>query len=365
MSDDAIDPQSINTEASALMKQGIEAMGQPGADAAAEALTCFDRALALRRQLPLDDDPLFRYGLAACLLNRADALVRLGSEAHVADAIRSYDEGIGVMQQLRLTDDPRFPRRLAIAHQNRALALLSQGDVARAAAAFTATIEILEDEPSATIPDRDFMMAAVWLNLAVTHAAAGGGTPEAGPETSAAEAAATAEASAVENAEPGQTAGSGTAEAAADAIDTATNDQRAHDAAQRAIALVAEASGHDPNAAGIGLQARHILCQIAARRLSHPSAAAGVMPDDVHAATDAVDEGLELVRHWERQGIAGFRGLAYDLFRFGARVYAIYQPQFLEEFVSENVDPERSSPGYVDSDEMRAAAEEALRQVGR
>ena len=28
-----------------------------------------------------------------------------------------------------------------------------------------------------------------------------------------------------------------------------------------------------------------------------------------------------------------------DLFRFGARVYARYQPQFLNEFVLDNLDP--------------------------
>ena len=57
---------------------------------------------------------------------------------------------------------------------------------------------------------------------------------------------------------------------------------------------------------------------------------------NVHDATDLADEGLALVREWERRGVGRFRKLASDLFRFGARVYAHYQPHFLEEFLREH-----------------------------
>jgi len=85
------------------------------------------------------------------------------------------------------------------------------------------------------------------------------------------------------------------------------------------------------------------------------------MSDDVHEATDLADEGLGLVREWEQKGVSRFRAIACDLFRFGARVYAMYQPHFLEEFIHENRDPAHSSPGYVNSAEMRAATSEARR----
>jgi hypothetical protein len=51
------------------------------------------------------------------------------------------------------------------------------------------------------------------------------------------------------------------------------------------------------------------------------------------------------------------------MFRFGARVYAAFQPHFVAEFVLDNTDPGQSSPGYADSAEMRAAAAEALALV--
>jgi hypothetical protein len=119
----------------------------------------------------------------------------------------------------------------------------------------------------------------------------------------------------------------------------------------------------DVLAAMAGLRARHILCRLCANRLSQAGGAAE-MPEDVHEATDAVDEGLALVRSWEQRGVDAFRPIAFDLFRFGARVYARYQPQFLDEFIAENMDPALSSAGYVESPEMQLAAHEALRLVG-
>src|SRR5262249_17419924 len=95
-----------------------------------------------------------------------------------------------------------------------------------------------------------------------------------------------------------------------------------------------------------------------ARRLSVSTELAGDMPDDVHEGTDMVDDGLSLVRHWERRGVSRFRKLASDLFRFGGRVYARYQPHFVDEFIRDNIDPRQSSPASVESVEISAAARE-------
>ena len=117
-------------------------------------------------------------------------------------------------------------------------------------------------------------------------------------------------------------------------------------------------------AAAAGLRARHVLCRLSAHRLTQADDGAG-MPEDVHEATDAVDEGLAVVRSWEQRGVDAFRGVAFDLFRFGARVYARYQPQFLDEFINDNMDPARSSPEYVESPDMVMAALEARQLVPR
>jgi hypothetical protein len=306
---------AVNAEASTLMKQGIQRLEDGDRTAIVEALSCFDRALELRRGLPVHDDPLLRYGLAACLLNRADALVRLGDADRVVDALDAFDEGIDVLRTLPPTADPRFPRRLAMACHNRGLALQAMGrPVAEPIAAFTEALTILDAENAEGIADRQYLLAVVWTNLATARV--------------------------FEN--------------------TTQSEALARDAARRAMALVAGAEAVDGAAAEVGLKARHVLCQTIAARLSQPVTADGTMPDDVHDATDVADEGLDLVRQWEKKGVVRFRAIGFDLFRFGARVYAIYQPQFLNEFVLENLDPNRSSAEYVGSAEMRAAAQEAL-----
>jgi hypothetical protein len=313
----ASEVEAINAEASVLMKRGIALMSDTGLgnSGVAEALDCFERALALRLQLPVEAIPVLGYGLAACWLNRADALVRLGAEK-IGLALTSYDEGIALLRRLPLHEDPRFPRRLAIAHQNRGLALRAQSPPAAAEAilAFAEAAAVLDRDESAAIPDRQQLLATVWTNLAIARSAEA----------------------------------------------TDASESQAREAALRAIALVASVEATDPDSAEVGLKARHVLCQTLASRLPLRPPPGAVMPGDVHEATDLADDGLALVRTWEREGVTRFRGLAFDLFRFGARVYRAYQPQFLKEFIYENIDSSRSSPDYVDSPEMRAAAYEAF-----
>src|SRR5690349_2426811 len=100
-------PDDIDAHASALTKNGLALLNETSREAAVEALGYFDRALSLRRRLPLDANPTFRYGLAACLLNRADVLVRLGENGSLESALDGYDEAISLLRELPLGDDPR------------------------------------------------------------------------------------------------------------------------------------------------------------------------------------------------------------------------------------------------------------------
>src|SRR4029077_12117435 len=132
-----------------------------------EALSCFDRALDMRRGLPIDDDPVLRYGLAAGPLNRGYALFRLVDSGRMVDALAAFDEGIDVLRALPLTTDARFPRRLAMACHNRGLALQAMGrPVAEPIAAFTDALAILDDDQASGITDRQYLLAVVLTNLA-------------------------------------------------------------------------------------------------------------------------------------------------------------------------------------------------------
>jgi hypothetical protein len=295
-------------------------MADPRPEAASQALGCFDRALALREALPLDTSPLLRFGVAACWLNRADALMRLDGVPQIAEAVRSCDEGIRVLRTLPLRDDARFPRRLALAHHNRALFVQAQGRaIGDAVADMDEALAILQSEDAAAIEDRPYLLAVVWTNLA--HALAVEGSP--------------------------------------------AYTERACAAAAQAISLVSEVEAEAPGAAEIGLKARHALCRAFAQRLSAAQAADTTRADDVHEATDTVDEGLALIRRWEQRGVTAFRGTAVDLFRFGLKIYLVYQPQFLQEFLDENLDPAGSSDGYASDPEIMAAAKEVVELHGR
>jgi hypothetical protein len=313
------DVESVNAQASTLMKEGIRLMSDPRPTAASEALACFDRALDMRVDLP-QDTGLQRFLVAACWLNRADALIRLGGGPQVAEAMRSYDEGIALARTLPMEEDPRYPRRLAIAHQNRALLLQAQQGPAAppAVAAFVDALAVLDDDAAAAIDDREQMLATVLMNLANARAWEG----------------------------------------------TEDSCALAHADAKRALDLVAAREHDDAEAVAVGLGARHVLCRTLAQRLtqsSDPNSEAA--PEDIHDATDTADDALALVRDREQRGDTRFRALAFDIFRFGARVYAIYQPHFLAEFISDNLDPGQSSQSYVESPEVQAAAEEASRLI--
>jgi len=312
---DPSDVPAIDAQASVLMKRGIALMAEDRPGAASEALACFDEALDLRAGLPLDQSPLLRYGLAACWLNRADALMRLGGGPQVAEALRSCGEAIAQLGRVPLEDDPRFSRRLAMAHHNRGMFLMVQGaGLADVVAAFEASIAVLEHAHAARVEDRRQLLAVVWMNLANVQASAG----------------------------------------------TGESASHARTAAARAMELVEPLESDDVSAAEVGLNARHALCRTYAGRLARMSGSVDKMPDDVHEATDAVDEGLALVRRWEQKGVARFRTVAADLFRFGARVYLLYQPQFLEEFMNENLDPAASSAGFVEDADLQAAVQDVV-----
>jgi tetratricopeptide (TPR) repeat protein len=308
-----LDPgtDDTNAQASRLMQRGIDLMDEDGREAVEEALRCFDQALAMRRTLPYQEVPLLRFGLAACLLNRADALARLSDGDTLDTLLDAYDESIDVARELPMDEDPRYPRRLAIAHQNRGLALQRHGRTEAAIAAFSGALAVLEREESAAIADLACLQGAVLMNRANARLAYG---------------------------EPDVAA------AFADA--------------SRAAALVAAAEGDDVSAASIGLGSRHLLCRLSAGQM--PAAGDdGAIPEAIHQLTDTIDDALALVRAWEQRGDARFRPIAYDLFRFGVRVYAIYQPQFVEEFILDQLDPAQSSPAFVESEEIQSAAQEA------
>ena len=305
--------EAINQRASVWMKRGIAILEKNAPENLHEAIEFFDKAIELRRSLPLEKNPMFPYGLAAGWMNRADALTRIGGEKNLAEASRSYDEALKLLRDLPLDENPLFRRRLAIAWQNRGLVLQKQNALTEAVRSFENAIAVLQNERAIEISDRNQILAVVWMNRA-------------------------------------------------NALISQKNDSAAEVriAAKETLSLVSPAEENDWSAAEVGFKARHILCQAIARLLAEKNFTDSEIQNFVAETTDAVDEGLALARQWEFQGAQQFRPLAQELFRFGARIYQIYQPHFLNEFLLENFDPAQSPDAFVENPEMRAAALESL-----
>ncbi|HEY1173794.1 MAG TPA: hypothetical protein VGH19_20685 [Verrucomicrobiae bacterium] len=283
-------PHFRNHQAKAWMNRGMTLLAEGGAYYLTEAVSCFDRAIQMRQELvATDPEPLIRYGLAAGWMNRADALTRRAGENDLNEAVKSYDEGLRVMDSVPIDANPLFRQRIGIACLNRGLTLETMGTEAalgQALESFDKCVATLEHSPE--VPKRQQIMAAALMNR-------------------------------------------GNVLLKRQPVDAAA----ARYAAQRAIQCVLTSERNDVADAEIGLKSRHVACRAMAALTEKMTD--GVAKSDLFAeATDLVDDGMELVRYWHAKGVRDFGPIANDMFRFGARVYQVYQPHFVDEFVEEN-----------------------------
>lgn len=273
----------------------------------AEALRYYDAAIAELRSIPGGA----ARPLAIACMNRGNVLQKISA---VEEAVAAYDEAIALLGALPYAEDAGLRNSLGAAWLNRGRALqLSRvpDSLAAAIRSQEEAIAVLRELPLDGPSFYSRNLAGAWLNLA--DALLGGAMPELGT--------------------------------------------RAADAACAAMNLVASREGSDPAFADLGLKARRALVEA----IGHLLVAAGsdviVCGDLAAAASDAIDDGLALARRWETRGDGlTLRPLAVRLFRFGAELYRLHQPQFLVEFLLENLVP----PAFADDGEFRQIAEEAL-----
>jgi hypothetical protein len=308
-------PEVRNAMASGWMKRGIVLLNENTTASLTASLVWFEGAIELRRSLPLEGNPWYRYVLAAGWMNRGDALTRLGLAENLAEAVCSYDHALILLRTLDLESNPLFRKRLALAWMNRGITLQEQGT----AVSLDAAAESFEEAITVLRNPRALEEAAHRPILACALTNRG---------------------NALLRILPGAPA-------------------LARESAEQALVLVAGVEEQDLLAAETGLNARHVLCRAVASQLA---GSIGPMAREnlVAAATDAVDDGMKLARHWEARGERRFRDLAGELFRFGARVYQTHQSHFLTEFLLENLDPGHSHDAFPIDSKMHATAGEAI-----
>lgn len=311
-----VTPEQRDERANERLVRGLALLEENTPASLREAIGCFDEAIELRSGLPLAENCWFRYGLIAGWMNRGDALTRLGSADELREALRCYDEALTHLRELPMNESPLFIKRLAIAWLNRGVTMMKQatpGSVAQAVQSFREAIAAARNFHSANTVEGTVLLAGAWMNHA--NALIQLSPPEAGD---------------------------------------------ARDATNEALKLCRPTEQNDASVAEIGFKARHILCQALAHLLAERSIDSKQRERLLSEATDVVDDGMALARHWEARGANQFRAQAADLFRFGCRVYQTHQPHFLTEFLLENLDPARSDGAFASNLQMHSSALDAI-----
>lgn len=311
-----------NLLANVWTNRGIALLIEGGSDNLTESIRSFDNAIACRRNFPPWADPWIHYGLAAGWMNRGDALTRLGGPNNLELALNAYDEALGVLLSLPLQGEPAFRERTAIAWMNRGITLQAVGTQAASSQAIQ-SFDQAEASLGASPATRESVriLAAACMNHANALLQSEG-----------------------------------------------SHATLSCQSARRAITYSDGVERESLASAEVGVKARYILCQALARLLEAEQD--NRRRDELFAqATDAVDEGMELIRHWNGSGSEKLLGMANDLFRFGSRLYQAYQPHFLTEFLLENLDPQVTPVALEASPQMHLAAIEVigeeLRRISR
>lgn len=302
-----------NQFANTCTLRGLDLLTASRHEALAEALECFNQAISLRQDLPLELHPWYRWGLTAGWMNRGEALFRLGQRQ---EALRSYEEAIHHLEKLPLESEPIFTWRLGLAWMQHGLVLkdlLPPEAQQEVLTSFEKSVQTLEPQAAAGSAMHRVTRGCCRVNLAAwrvqspTHASAALAAQEA--------------LCALDDLRPDETQNAGTAHAA--------------------------------------LQARHHYCQAVAWLLEHPPVDAAQADDWILKAGDLVEESLTLTTHW--QGALQAEDVPVQLFHFGCRIYLAYQPQFLAEFIEETLERSRSQPS---AEGLRETAVKALSLAG-
>lgn len=310
--------------ANGISQRGILLLSANDVSLLPEALWCFEKAIVLRRDLPLDDNPWFRWGLSAGWMNRGDVLTRMGKPELLDEAVRSYDEAIRHLEKIPLRENDGVPGphphpggRHALAWMNRAVALRAQGTPEsreEALRSLERARHLLEAYATPGVPLNPVMLATLEVNRAAL----------------------------LLEMSPPQMLG-------------------ALQAAEEALSLgQPQQEQTDPEAAEVGLKARHVYCHAVAMLLESPPVDARFADGWIMQATERVEEAMALAALWKGQSEL-FETLRLELFHYGCRIYLAYQPQFMAEFLLDVLDPERGSPLHSSQvEDLHAAGLEAL-----
>jgi tetratricopeptide (TPR) repeat protein len=300
-----------NALATAYMNRGNAQQGLQNPEMLRAAIASYDEAIGLRRELPLEVNK-YRNDLAGAYMNRGNVQQGLQNPEMLRAAIASYDEAIGLLRELPLEVN-KYRNALASAYMNRGVAqqgLQNPEMLREAIASFDEAIGLRLELPLEVNEYRN-ALASAYVNRGFVH--------DSWNETHAM--------------------------------------KQARDSYGAGIRLLESVADTIPRSIEISLGAAAGLTGNLMREAENaPSAEAA---DYFEAATEAADEALKAARKWRARDIYWFDDRFERLFVAGGQAYAAGEPQFLGEFLLENLDP--VNPGaFPESPLMHEFAQRSL-----
>ncbi|MDP0491270.1 MAG: hypothetical protein Q7Q71_09505 [Verrucomicrobiota bacterium JB023] len=258
-------------EANRLTLEGIELLAR---GSASKALENFNRAIALRESLPLDENPLYRWGLAAGYIQRGNALAKLSGNPH--ETITSFRQGIDQLD--RLSPSPAVLNRIAIAWNNQGLFLEELSEQGKAAECYRRASDTLF---SAEHPECHLTRATTLLHLS-----------------------------------------------------RLTKGAEAMELCTEALNLTGHQTKSSILAARINLHASHTLAKARCLELE-ASLPHSQERDWVQTTVDGITSALRLANYWHQEDPEAFCEVTLDLFRLGLRIHRICRPHGLAAFIQD------------------------------
>jgi hypothetical protein len=268
--------------ASAWTRQGIYYLNRP--QGAPISIPWFEAAIQLRRHFPLEQNPWYRYGLAAGWMNRGDAFSQLGEDHHLEESIRSSDQALDQLRHLPFEKQIEFRQRLVVAWSNRGQVLLQQGKNLRES---IRSFHEAERFLTAEVPDAFFLKMGIWMNQATVHFQLDG-------------------------------------------------DPFPMEKIMRAVLGHVKANEKTEVRFGeIALQSRHLLALSIGHQIDRDRHSQPVPSERISEITDILEVGIQLAFDWKGREERKWISHARILFCFGLQFYRTYLPHFLVEFIED------------------------------
>jgi tetratricopeptide (TPR) repeat protein len=272
----------------AWMNLGCALLAGPSSDSFREALDALDRGVDLLGRLPFESNSRYRHNVAAAWMNRAEAFAMIDTRNSQINALESFGRAIETAGGLPLDEKPSFRILLASCWINTGNLHQRLLRIPEAINAYESAVEALGTLPSSGHRMACHHAATAWINRG-------------------------------------------------EALHTAGDARRPEDAVESAQSAFGHIEGRNLGCsvdAKLSVRALRVMAR-GVETLFRRRSISGA--DGIARLTDLAERGLDLAFGGHEVDPGFFDPFILWFFSFGGRIYGLYQPQFLAEFLNESL----------------------------